>query len=308
MRTLNSPELAAFLNSSSYRVGTQLYAEHDFEAKAQQAKFMSEMTAANVCLMLTGVLSGLVLLGSSIKAQWGVWSKGLAMAVGILTLAFGALAAMWTYQARESDRLRRWFAARAGAEIARLPVFRQLSEVAVKAGPPAAGKCRKYLLEDQRAWLTKRAREHRCSLEWTTRWGGLATALAFVGGSGAVIASFQQNQAWIAIAGVLAAALSAYALNREGLRRDRINADRYDKACAALDELAARADMVADEIDAGRTDALTAFTTAITEQLESEHKQWLDGAAQVQALLAKFDEQLRKPRPAEGTGGLREKP
>ena len=66
--------------------------------------------------------------------------------------------------------------------------------------------------------------------------------------------------------------------------------------------------MVADEIDAGRPDALTAFTTAITEQLESEHKQWLDGAAQVQALLAKFDEQLRKPRPAEGTGGLREKP
>jgi hypothetical protein len=126
-----------------------------------------------------------------------------------------------------------------------------------------------------------------------------------VGGSGAVIASFQQNQAWIAIAGVLAAALSAYALNREGLRRDRINADRYDKACAAIDELASRADLVADEIEAGRPDALTAFTTAITEQLESEHKQWLDGAAQVQALLAKFDEQLRKPRPAEPRGAAK---
>ena len=303
VRTLNSPELVAFLNSSSYRVGTQLYAEHDVEAKAQQAKFMSEMTAANVCLMLTGVLSGLVLLGSTIEGQWGVWSKGVVMAVGILTLAFGALAAMWTYQARESDRLRRWFAARSGAEMARLSVFRQLSEAAMKAGPPAAGKClgvvRRYLLEDQRAWLTQRTREHRRSLEWTTRWGGLATALAFVGGSGAVIASFQQNQAWIAIAGVLAAALSAYALNREGLRRDRINADRYDKARAALDELAARADMVADEIEAGRPDALTAFTMAITEQLESEHKQWLDGAAQVQALLAKFDEQLRKSEPPE---------
>ena len=76
VRTLNSPELVAFLDSSSYRVGTKLYAEHAFEAKAQQAKFMSEMTAANVCLMLTGVLSGLVLLGSTIEAEWGVWEQG----------------------------------------------------------------------------------------------------------------------------------------------------------------------------------------------------------------------------------------
>jgi hypothetical protein len=36
VRTLNSPELVAFLNSSSYRVGTELSAKYELETKAQQ--------------------------------------------------------------------------------------------------------------------------------------------------------------------------------------------------------------------------------------------------------------------------------
>ena len=71
------------------------------------------------------------------------------------------------------------------------------------------------LLENQRAWFRTRANEHRRSSDWTTSWGGLATALAFVGGSGAVIASFVPSQTWLAVSGVIGAAVGAYAVNRE---------------------------------------------------------------------------------------------
>ena len=65
------------------------------------------------------------------------------------------------------------------------------------------------------------------------------------------------------------------------------------------DQLSTRLDEVAAEIAAGRTVALTAFVDAVTAQLETEHKQWLDGTAQVEAALAGLDarlEELREPR------------
>ncbi len=92
----------------------------------------------------------------------------------------------------------------------------------------------------------------------------------------------------------------AYALNREELRRDRANADRYEEAAVALDQLSTRLDEVAAEIAAGRTEALPAFVDAVTAQLETEHKQWLDGTTQVEAALASLDarlKELREPRP-----------
>ena len=73
----------------------------------------------------------------------------------------------------------------------------------------------------------------------------------------------------MALAGVVGAAVMAYALNREGLRRDRANADRYEKAAVALDQLAARVDPIAAEIADGRTEALPAFVDAVAGQLEA---------------------------------------
>jgi hypothetical protein len=95
---------------------------------------------------------------------------------------------------------------------------------------------------------------------------------------------------------VIAAAVAAYATNREALRRDRPNADRYDKAQAVLDGLAGRVDGVAAQIVAGKPEALIAFMDALAEQMMTEHKQWLEGAAQAEGVLAKLDGQLDELR------------
>ena len=205
---------------------------------------------------------------------------------------------MFSYQAREGDRLRRWLTMRGTAEMARLDTFRAIAQGAAASSPATAAAglalVRCHLFDQQRDWLIGAAKRHRRSSERTNLWGGLATALAFVGGSGAVIASYQPDQSWLPLAGVIGAAFAAYALSREGLRRDRANADRYEKSAVALDQLAAKIDPVAAEIEAGKPAALPAFVDAVTAQLEAEHKQWLDGVTQAESALAALDARLKE--------------
>jgi SMODS and SLOG-associating 2TM effector domain 1 len=315
--------LEPILRSSGVRVQLEALAHLEGEAKTQQAAFRRELTIANLCLMIAGVLSGLVLALPAMlsdmppagpgQIEWKTWLPRL---MGVATLALGAIAALATYKAREGNRLQRWLSARSGAEMARSGVFMTIAERAASgAGETmlaALELVNRDLLENQRAWFRKRANEHRRSSDWTTSWGGLATALAFVGGSGAVIASFVPSQTWLAVSGVVGAAIGAYAVNREALRLDRANAGGYEKAAVALDAIAMRYDTVEAEVRAGKPDALRAFTAAITEQLSAEHKRWLEGSAQAEAVLGKLDGQLRQlngearsaaPAPGNGAAG-----
>ncbi|WP_160310410.1 hypothetical protein [Microvirga vignae] len=283
---------------SAVRIHLQSYARFDGDAISQQRRLMQELTIANICLMIAGVLSGLVLAGGAMRDLLGpLWTDRLALTLGATTLVMGAVAAMLTFWARESDRLRRWLSLRSRAEMARLSVFREIATALTVVSPEAAMQgltlIHEHLLEDQRSYMHNRALRHRRSSEWTSVWGGLATALAFVGGSGAVIASFVPSQSWMPVAGVLGAALAAYAANREGLRRDRANSDRCEKAAAALDELAARFDAIEAQVRAGHKDAIMAFTDAVADQLAGEHRQWLEGTAQAELAVAKLDAQLQ---------------
>jgi hypothetical protein len=295
--------LEPILRSSGVRVQLEALDDLEREATAQQRAFRRELTIANLCLMFAGVLSGLVLALAPVMARSRTgegqidWTW-VPTVIGAVTLALGAIAALATYKAREGNRLQRWLSARSGAEMARSGLFMTVAErAAAGAGETmlaALELVNRDLLENQRAWFRKRAKEHRRSSDWTTSWGGLATALAFVGGSGAVIASFVPSQTWLAVAGVIGAAVGAYAVNREALRLDRANAGGYEKAAAALDAIAARYDAVEAEVRAGKPDALRAFAAAITEQLSAEHKRWLEGSTQAEAVLGKLDGQLRQ--------------
>ena len=309
--------LEPILRSSGVRVQLEALDHLEREATAQQRAFRRELTIANLCLMFAGVLSGLVLalapVMSRIQTVEGQidWKTWVPTVIGAATLALGAIAALATYKAREGNRLQRWLSARSGAEMARSGVFMTVAERAAAGASEtmlaALELVNRDLLENQRAWFRKRANEHRRSSDWTTSWGGLATALAFVGGSGAVIASFVPSQTWLAVSGVIGAAVGAYAVNREALRLDRANAGGYEKAAAALDAIALRYDTVEAEVRAGKPDALRAFTAAITEQLSAEHKRWLEGSAQAEAVLGKLDGQLQRlnsqgKAPAAGNG------
>jgi hypothetical protein len=298
------PEIAEILASSAVRTSLETYQRRNAEAKRQQVHLMQEATRANVCLLAAGVLSGLVLLLGAQKddlARHRYAVDGAIFALGILTLALGAAGAYFQYIARDQGRISRWRAARGEAEIARLDVFTALATEAAARSPAVAlygfAILIAHLVNDQRSWFEKRALSHRQSSELTSMLGGLANALTFVGGGGALIASQTSGSYWIVFAGVIGAAIAAYSANRDALLRDRANADRYEKTQVALDGLAGRTDAVARQI-AGEPKAIVAFAGAVTDLLSTEHKQWLDGTQQAEALLEKLDAQLRQLRGA----------
>jgi hypothetical protein len=300
--------------SSAIYIHAESFARLDAEAERQQRVFRRDLTTANVCLMFAGVLSGIVLtvvplLPRTITPEGApteLLAPGLPGTLGMAALALGACAAFFTYRSRESNRQQRWLTARSGAELARSSFYVAIVDQAL-SGPdalPVLQFIKTELLDDQRRWYHRRASEHRHSSDWTSAWGGLATALAFLGGSGAVIASFVPTLTWLALCGVVGAAVGAYALNREGLRLDRVNAEGYEKAATALDAIAARYDAVEEEVRAGKAEALKAFTTAVIQQLAIEHKRWLETSIQAQDILNALDAQLEriaghaKPPPA----------
>ena len=307
-----APELAAIVGSAGVRAQLDIHRRCSAEARAQRRRLVREGTIANLCLLTAGLLSASVLIGPMVSERLGAetW-RTIALVIGFVTLALGAATATFSYVARESDRLRRWLAMRGAAEVARLDAFKAIAAGAAAAGPTTAAAAFalvvRYLFDDQRRWLADRAAGHRRSADRTNLLGGIATALAFVGGSGAVVAGFVPEQGWIAIAGVAGAAVMAYAMSREGLRRDRANADLYEKTAVALDQLAVRVDPVVAEIGAGRVEAMPAFVAAVAGLLETGHRQWLDGAAQAEATLAAFDARLKElggagPRPGTPDG------
>jgi len=292
------PEMSAIVRSSAVRASLETYARQDAEAVRQQTELMREANWANICLLAAGVASALIL---AVSAVWsGDEYKGrlsnVTLATGVATLALGAAAAYFGYIARDQGRISRWQARRGEAEMARLDAFSTIASKAADAGPAVAlfglAVIVRHLLDDQRNWLGARALRHRKSSERTSRWGGAASALAFIGGSGAIIASQLQGTVWIVLAGVIGAAIGAYATNRDSLLSDRANADRYEKTQVALDGVAGRADEVAAKISGGEPKAVVAFTEAIIDLLSTEHKQWLEGTAQADASLQKLDAEL----------------
>jgi hypothetical protein len=295
------PELATILRSSTVRTNLETYARQDKEAQRQRGELLQEAYWSNLCLLAAGVTSGLVL---AISAQAGAQSpasgspfvQSITLVLGIVTLALGAFAAYFGYIARDQSRIARWQACRSDAEMARLNVFATIAAKTAEAGEPVAlfglAVVIRHLIDDQRIWLGARASDHRKSSERTSQLGGLASALAFIGGSGAVIASQWQGAIWIVLAGILGAAIGAYAANRDALLLDRANADRYEKTQVAMEAIAGRADDVAGKIAGGAPTAVTEFTKAISDLLAAEHQQWLEGAAQAKTALEMLDGQL----------------
>ena len=152
------PALASILRSTRVRTAVASYGRQDAEARREQWWLFREVAGANLCLLLAGVLSGLVLAG-------GAGHDRLAFVLGLLTPALGAGAAMLSYRAREGDRLRRWLTLRSRGETARAAAFQTIAERAAKIGSPAAmyglGVVSRHLLDEQRRWLAKQPTSRR---------------------------------------------------------------------------------------------------------------------------------------------------
>jgi hypothetical protein len=286
----------------------------DAEALESQAKFKEEMSRANMAICLAALCGGL-LLAAGIAAgaingagpySWVGWLPTLLGFAGGLA---GVLGAMWLFRARQGERLKRWMNRRAAAESARRAMHVELAKAAPPAGADPIDVALTKLdhivekhVEDQRNWYERRARQHRESAERSLSIGSVAVGLGAIASFAAgAAATANPIYAVLGTFSVIGAALATFATSREEIHQDRRNAERYENARDALDDLLGKVGVVRDTIRKGETGALVAFVDAVHEQLLAEHRQWLQGQERQEAVLGRLDEALSKlrERPAE---------
>jgi membrane protein implicated in regulation of membrane protease activity len=281
----------------------------DADAIAAQTQFKQEMSRANLAIALAALCGGLLLAAGIFAGAVGgggpwSWVQWLPTPLGIAGGLAGVLGSMWLFRARQGERLKRWMNRRAAAESARRAMYVEL----VKAQPlapadpiaVASGKLDFILkdhVEDQRNWYDRRSREHRESADRSLSIGGVAVGLgALASFAAGAAATAHPIYAALGTFSVIGAALATFATTREEIQQDRRNAERYENARDALDDLLGKVGDVRDTIEKGSTEALSAFVVAVHEQLLAEHRQWLQGQERREAVIGQLEEALSKLR------------
>jgi uncharacterized protein YukE len=152
---------------------------------------------------------------------------------------------------------------------------------------------RRYQLDHQLAYYKTRRSGHRNSAERTLNISaGSVLMAAIASGAAGVLGALRSEWAALGSLAVFGAALQAFAAAREAIHQDRRNAERYDNTAQALQGLRERLDDVREGIAAGSTSVLGEYVGAVQDQLSLEHRQWLEGAENMQAAVARLEKAL----------------
>jgi hypothetical protein len=213
-------------------------------------------------------------------------------------VAAGGIASMSLFRVKEGRLLEDWMTARARAETKRLAYFSYIVNSSVQPLDLELELLkleyfRRYQLDLQLAYYKTRRSGHRKSAERTLSISAGAVLVAAIA-SGAAGVLGTQNSEWAALGSlaVFGAALQAFAASRESINQDRRNAERYDNTAQALQGLRERLDEVRLRIAAGFPSVLGEYVAAVQDQLSLEHRQWLEGAENMRAAVARLEKAL----------------
>ncbi len=300
-----APHLAEVLRSAPSATAAEEYEHYNNEAIRAQAEFKRAAGGANITILLTATLGAAVMLVALIEIAV---SDVLVLALGVTGLIVGAMGAYYNYQLKQRALLRGWMKARAKAETQRAEYF-----TVVTNDEPAAGSnagiplgllqleyFRRYELDVQVTYYTTRQDDHRRAADRTAILGGVAVFLAaLVTGLGGFLGGLvDPTWAGLAALGILAAALAAFASNRDAISQDSRNAERYERTREALQGLAARLDEVRAAVAEGNHVALREYVAAVHDHMSVEHRQWLSAAESTRAALGRLDAVLSRDPPA----------
>jgi hypothetical protein len=294
----SAPQLAALLTRSAPVELARQYADADTEALAAERTFKRWVIRANWAVLATATVSALLMAAALLADRLGGLTQTILIVLALIGVATGGFASMSLFRVKEGRLLEDWMTARARAETKRLSYFNYI--VNSSAGPLdiqlellKLEYFRRYQLDLQLAYYKTRRSGHRNSAERTLDISaGSVLVAAIASGAAGVLGALRSEWAALGSLAVFGAALQAFAAARESLNQDRRNAERYDNTAQALLGLRERLDDVRLGIAAGSTSVLGEYVSAVQDQLSLEHRQWLEGAENMQAAVARLDKAL----------------
>jgi hypothetical protein len=294
----SAPKLAALLTRSAPVELARQYAEADSEALVAERTFKRWVIRANRAVLATATVSALLMAVALLAGRLGVLTQTILIALALTGVATGGIASMSLFRVKEGRLLEDWMTARARAETKRLSYFSYI--VSSSVGPLdlqlellKLEYFRRYQLDLQLAYYKARRSGHRNSAERTLNISaGSVMVAAIASGAAGVLGALQSEWAALGSLAVFGAALQAFAAARESLNQDRRNAERYDNTAQALQGLRERLDDVRLGIAAGSTSVLGEYVSTVQDQLSLEHRQWLEGAENMQAAVARLEKAL----------------
>ena len=300
-----APALCKILRGSQSTTAAHEYERKDSDAIKAQLLFKRVAGKANWAVLITACLSAAMLVAASLAGK----AHGLFITLGCCGIVSGSLGSMWLFEIRQGNFFQVWMNRRARAEAERVKYFELVTEDTVNSEALEVPVLllqleyfRRYQLEVQRGYYSKRSGEHKRAadrmLTLSAHAAGLgALATGFAGILGGVL-----GPGWACLAGfaTVASALSAFASINESLSQHRRNEELYDKTNDALAELEGKLDEVRTAAAKDDRESVKQFVTAVHEQLSLEHKQWLDAAENMAVSLANLDKALAeaKSKPA----------
>jgi len=294
----SAPKLAALLTSSAPVELARQYAEADTEARVAERTFKRWVLRANWAVLATATVSALLMAAALLAGNLGSLTQAILIVLALMGVAAGGIASMSLFRVKEGRLLEDWMTARARAETKRLSYFSTLVHSSVGQPDPQLDLLkleyfRRYQLDHQLAYYKTRRSGHRNSAERTLNISaGSVLMAAIASGAAGVLGALRSEWAALGSLAVFGAALQAFAAAREAIHQDRRNAERYDNTAQALQGLRERLDDVREGIAAGSTSVLGEYVGAVQDQLSLEHRQWLEGAENMQAAVARLEKAL----------------
>jgi SMODS and SLOG-associating 2TM effector domain 1 len=294
----SAPKLAALLTRSAPVELARQYADADTEALAAERTFKRWVIRANWAVLATATVSALLMAVALLAGTFGGLAQTTLIVLALIGVAAGGIASMSLFRVKEGRLLEDWMTARARAETKRLSYFSYIVNSSVQPLDLNLELLkleyfRRYQLDLQLAYYKTRRSGHRNSAERTLSISaGSVLVAAIASGAAGVLGALRSEWAALGSLAVFGAALQAFAASRESINQDRRNAERYENTAQALQGLRERLDDVRLRISAGSTSVLGEYVGAVQDQLSLEHRQWLEGAENMQAAVARLEKAL----------------
>lgn len=297
----SAPELSEVLRHSNFIEKARRYETHDALALSSQEKFKGYAHQATWAICFAAISGSLIAAFAAANFAPSDYLTSAIFILGSISAVGGSIGVYRLHQIKSDKLLERWMTSRARAETERLGYFNAISRYIIKNHQfnidlhlQIICMFRRYHLEVQRLYYETRSKDHRASLEKTSKIGAaaafsLALGSGVLGMSGAFFPEFLP----FAALGTIGAAITAVASRKEELNQDERNAERYSRTADILSKLAERYDDVLLIINEGNNPAIIVeFVDAVNDQLSLEHRQWTSDSSEMSSALNALEKSI----------------